>query len=196
LNLALPTTDAAFKAEIQKGIEALSEIQNQAKDTLVLDLFVLARSFADYYRSHKDTPAFLQNAALVAAFKSFESGESNEPLAYFNPKLRSLLFTYRHYYPLFNEPVPERINACQIEYIGSAYVRGEAEGPDPEMVYAVTSNWQLAFAKLKTMSITGRDAAIQTIEEALDSDDLSDPPIEAIGRQHIVEAKVFFEKTP
>ena len=46
------------------------------------------------------------------------------------------------------------------------------------------------------MPIAGRNAAIQKIEEALDSDDLSDPPMEAIGRQHIAEAKAFFGTSP
>ncbi len=196
LNLALPASDDSFKTSIQKGIEALNEIQNQENDTLILDLFVLSRSFTEYYRSRSELPEYLQNPALVNAFKSFETGETDNALAYFNRTLQSLLFAYRHYYPLFNEPIPDRIAMCQIEYIGSAYLRNDAEGPDEEIVYAVTTNWTLAFAKLKTLPVSSRNAAIQAIEEALDSDEMSNPPIEAVARKHLTEAKAFFQIEP
>ena len=192
LRSVLPDSDAAFRTIIQQGINALDEIQQQENDTLILDLFVLASSFADYYRSHKDTHAFSQNIALTAAFKAFEYGESDNPLAYFNSVLQSVLFSYRHYYPLFNEQIPQRILACQIEYLGSTYKRSDADGPDSEVVYAVATSWPSAFAKLKTMPEIARNAVLTTLEEALDTGDVGDAPIEAIARQHLNQAKVFF----
>ena len=196
LNSTLPASEILFKTTIQKGIDALNEIQNQENDTLIFDLYGLARCFADYYRNHSKTPEYLQNMALVNAFKSFEIGDTDNPLAYFNTTLRSLLFAYRHYYPLFNEPIPERIRMSQIEYIGTAYLRNEAEGPDYEIVYAVNSNWPLVFAKLKTLPESSRNAAIQAVEDALDSNEMSNALIEAEALQHLTEAKKFFKIAP
>jgi hypothetical protein len=196
LNLALPASDASFKAAIQKGLEALGEIQNQENDTQILKLFVLASSFADYYRSHKDTPSFIKNQALSTAVKAFECGEGNNPLAYFPEELQSILFSYRHYYPQFNEPIPQHILACQIEYLGAAYDRSEPDGIDDEAVFAVAAQWDAAFAKLKTLPPTSRNAAIKTIAQALDSGDIGDKQTEAVARQHLNEVKAFFEKTP
>jgi len=196
LKSALPDDNAAFKAKIDEGIQALNEIRNQENDTQILKLFVLASSFADYYRSHKDTPSFTQNQALSTAVKAFECGEGNNPLAYFPEELQSILFSYRHYYPQFNEPIPQHILACQIEYLGAAYDRSEPDGIDDEAVFAVAAQWDTAFTKLKTLSATSRNAAIKTIEQALGSGDVGDKQNEEIARQHLAEAKSFFEKTP
>jgi hypothetical protein len=192
LKAALPASDSAFGMVVQKGITALNEIQNQEDDTQVLDLFILASAFADYYRSQKDTPVFRQNNALVAAFKSFEYGEVDNPLAYFNATLRSMMFCYRHYYPLFGETQPQYSVACQIEYLGSAFDRSDSDGPDTEMVFAVAANWAGAFTKLKAIPVAARISSITTLEQALDSGEVGDSATEKIARQHLAEAKTFF----
>ena len=196
LKTALPASDTAFGTTIQKGINALNEIQNQENDTLLLDLFGLGSAFANYYRSHKDTPAFTQNQALVSAFKAFEFGESRNPLAYFNSVLHGMIFTYRHFYSAFAEPIPGRILDCQVEYLGSAYDRKEPDEPDNEIVYAVVANWSAAFARLKVMPLEARNAALSTLEQALDSGEIGDAQTEMYALQHLAEARAFFVSAP
>ncbi len=196
LMASLPATDSAFKASIQKGINALIEIQTNENDTLALDLFILASSFADYYRSHKNTSDFAQNSALVAPFKTFEHGESDNPLSYFDPALSAILASYRHFYSLFSETIPPHITACQIEYLGSAFERSDADGPDCERVFVTTTNWTAAFVKLKSMPEAARNAALSSIGHALDSGDVDDVQAETIALQHLSEAKAFFGISP